>query len=295
MQHDAKLIAESQMVRSRRTYTRKHDHAEIAKNLISMARNGDPRPKQIDGISGKFLSIMTCEKHPYYDAQTDATLRAIRPEWFKKSKHASASRKTKLLELARSGAPRPTTDKGYGDRYGRTYDVLGNALSHYLSPNCLSYDEAFATEIYALRPDWFPKGRRELTKKEFLELARSGGARPSRSRLDNYCQKGSGSYDAEFAAELRQLRPDWFWTETDRLKAELLKLASDGGPRPSAKNTGLILYRAFRRYTRENEKPDAALIAELQTIRPDWFGPLTRAWDGNGGWTLTGGLMRKRQ
>lgn len=115
-------------------------------------------------------------------------------------------------------------------------------------------------------------------KRMILEIAESGGPRPKQrsklgSALCSYLKKGSGGcYDADFEAQLRKIRPDWFVTQTDianQKKAEILKLAREGKPRPSQRTR---LGQALSSYlTKKRRGYDAEFEKELRAIRPDWF------------------------
>jgi hypothetical protein len=236
----------------------KHNRVAITESLLQMAEGGAPRPKQLQGIEGKFLSGLTCEKHAYYDREFDEKIRSIRPDWFPKPKHNPQSLKDQILVAARSGHPRPR---------GRT----GNALSHYLNRKCLSFDSLLDEEVRRLRPDWFRDSRIALAKQNFIKSAKAGEPRPDSGILTSYTQPSSEGYDEVFSATLRELRPDWFFNKTEEIKRELLEHARRGGDRPSLKNTGLRLYRGFRRYTRAQEQYDSDFVEKLKEIRPDWF------------------------
>jgi len=144
----------------------------------------------------------------------------------------SEEKKRRLLELAESGTKRQEKS-----------DKLGIALTRYCSGGC--YDYSFDKLIRGLRPDWFIPTATS-TKAELLKLAESGASRPSSSAwakyqenplpsgtveeaehvedvydaaireqrlgraLINYTNKSRKTYDAEFDAKVRALRPDWF-------------------------------------------------------------------------------------
>jgi hypothetical protein len=155
-------------------------------------------------------------------------IRAIRPEWFVKT---ADTKRSILLELARSGAKRPSSISKDPEESG-----LGRALISYtsLSARSKSYNREFDVQIRSINPGWFENtigiqhGQRFLVsssvnKSKLLELARSGANKPSRSSKDpeehrlsallysyvsGYCKQ----YDAAFDKELSALRPDWFPT-----------------------------------------------------------------------------------
>jgi hypothetical protein len=140
-------------------------------------------------------------------------------------------------------------------------------------------------------------------KRRLLELAESGAAKPDKSdklcaALIRYC--GGGCYDDEFNKQIRALRPDWFADTAAAIKAELLKLAESGAPRPSS--SAWLKYqanplpsstvdeaehaedvydvaiaeqrlgRALINYTNKSRKTyDADFDAKIRALRPDWF------------------------
>lgn len=135
------------------------------------------------------------------------------PDWIATQFEKAKSKKEELIELARSGAPKPP-------RYSR----LGTALSDYLYGH--SRDDIFAATIKALRPDWFTrvKENAEGNKRELLALAESGAAKPLFKTklgraLSNYTSR-SKSYDAIFDAKIRALRPDWFQSKPSEKKGK---------------------------------------------------------------------------
>jgi hypothetical protein len=148
-------------------------------------------------------------------------------------------------------------------------------------------------------------GTSEEKKRRLLELAESGTKRPEKSdklgiALTRYCN--GGCYDYNFDKLIRGLRPDWFTpliTATST-KAELLKLAESGTPRPSSSAwtkyqenplpSGTIeeaehaediyhaaieeqrLGRALINYTNKTRKIyDAKFDMKIRVLRSDWF------------------------
>jgi hypothetical protein len=176
--------------------------------------------------------------------------------------------------MARDGEKRPSnTSKNTEEMY------LGRALCNYTSKKSRCYSREFDVEIREARPDWFD--RVAFDKRKLLEMARNGEKRPSKSKntekrhlgraLYNYISKSKNrddrriSYDPEFDAEIRRLRPDWFEDTTIPKKRKLLEIAKSGGKRPIG-----ALGQTLSRYTRPYVF-DQEFDREIRAARPDWF------------------------
>ncbi len=108
------------------------------KQLLKMARNGEPRPSSKRTTLGQALcSYVGCA----YDAEFDKQIRTLAPHWFVKSSEVN---KKKLLEMARNREPRP---------HCKT-TPLGQALTHYTSKSRSCYDAAFDAKIRKAAPHW---------------------------------------------------------------------------------------------------------------------------------------------
>lgn len=129
----------------------------------------------------------------------------MRLDWFVNQRDGSREKKELFLKMAREGKPRPKWNT-----------KLGKCLHNYLTRSVRTYDPEFEKQLKEIRPDWFVTCY-DLAKQNkviLLEMARNGDPRPSRKTklgkaLSNYLSNGN-CYDAEFAAEIRKLRPDWF-------------------------------------------------------------------------------------
>lgn len=202
-----------------------------------------------------------------YDAEFDAEIRRLQPDWF----YDSVAENTRLLiQIAKSGAPKPTKKTRLGQALGR---YTSNRSSRYCQ---LEFDD----EIRALRPDWFPtkpKTSGEEIKSTLLSMSR----RPSSSKnasdelrlasaLYNYTNKNSNDYDAEFDAQMRALHPDWLEHRSDRNKRLLFELAQlEQEEKPNCK---IALGAALQRYTNENSGVfDPEFNAKIREMRPGWF------------------------
>jgi hypothetical protein len=116
--------------------------ADLAKDkLIEMAKLGEDRPNSKTYFGAKLCSY-TNKSSRCYDAEFDVEIRELRPDWFENTARIA---KDKLIEMAKRGEDRPNQRK----------HPLGQALCHYISKNCSSYDAEFDAQIRELRPDWF--------------------------------------------------------------------------------------------------------------------------------------------
>jgi hypothetical protein len=106
--------------------------------LLDLAKSGADKP--LSGTKMRnYIGIYTTKSQVCYDPEFTKKIKAIRPDWFISKSH---TRKQELLELARSGAKKPTK---------RT--TIGLALIRYINKRC--YDPEFTKQIKTLRPDWF--------------------------------------------------------------------------------------------------------------------------------------------
>jgi len=219
------------------------------------------------------LASYTRKSHGFYDPIFDKRIRELRPDWFRKRK--PGKNKKELLELAKSGAKKPSST-----------EKLGNVLGNYTCESACSYDPVFDEKIRELRPDWFINTA-DIKKKQLLKLARSGEKRPSNMAKDpeerrlgralcNYTVMSQGIYDPVFDKKIRELRPDWFENTTIKKKEKLLKLAKSGGKKPSnmAKDPEeRRLGNALINYISKNRRNarDPAFDRKIRKLRPDWF------------------------
>jgi len=228
----------------------------------------DPKERKL----ARNLASYTSKSHDFYDPIFDKRIRELRPDWFRKRK--PGKNKKELLELAKSGAKRPS----------RT-EKLGSVLASYTCKSACSYDPVFDKRIRELRPDWFRKRKPGKNKKELLELARSGAKRPSNMAKDpeerrlgnaliNYISKNR-TCDPIFDKKIRKLRPDWFINTADLRKEELLKLAKSGAKRPSRtakdpeeRKLGQVLHSYL---DKSHGSYDPVFDKKIRRLRPDWF------------------------
>ena len=235
-----------------------------------MAKNGEDRPSG-ESSTGDRLIRCTNLKSSSYDAEFDKQIREIRPDWFITKFDVANQKKQKLLEMARSGEDKPNYKN----------HILGRILYGYCYPTSSSYDAEFDKQIRELRPDWFITqfDVANQKKQKLLEMARSGEDRPSGKKhtlgkaVCYYCCPTSGSYDAEFDKQIRELRPDWFITRFDvanQKKQKLLEMARNGEDKPRQRKHQLSM--VFQHYTNHNNKCyDSKFTEEIKELRPDWF------------------------
>jgi superfamily II DNA or RNA helicase len=249
--------------------------------LIELAKSGADRPNcsSEDRETKRLGSILVCytsdrSRDPIFNKQ----IRTLRPDWFEDT---AATSKAKLIELAKSGADRPSsTSKILVEK------SLGIKLKHYANKNSDSFDPAFNIQIRALRPDWF-EDTAATSKAKLIELAKSGADRPSQSTekqedeiklsrsLSCYTNEKNGSFDLIFNAKIRKLRPDWFEDTVVINKAKLIELAKGGAGRPNGTSKDRYekkLGRALVCYTNESSNTfDIVFNKQIRMLRPDWF------------------------
>jgi hypothetical protein len=165
-----------------------------------MARRGEDRPHRKSFLGNKLCHYIS-KNSGCYDAEFDTQIRELRPDWFENTARIN---KDELIAMAKRGEDRPFQKK----------HPLGGALIRYTNKNSGCYDAEFDVEIRELRPDWF-EDTVKINKDELIAMARRGEDRPHRksflgNKLCHYISKNSSCYDAEFDAEIRELRPDWF-------------------------------------------------------------------------------------
>lgn len=241
--------------------------------FLKMARAGKPKPVWNDKL-GMSLYGYTSEKNECYDADFAKKIRTLRPDWFVSqclSKlRATANNKATLIEMAKSGKPRP-----------KFRSKTGNRLSSYTRKISKRYDSDFDKQIRKTRPDWFDFGRYESAsrnKAKLLEMAKAGLSRPHwkhimAKRLSRYTSELNTAYDIGFDREIRKLRPDWFFypdKSANKKKAKLLKIARNGLSRPSCKKDRLG--GCLVNYTcKRNSAYDSDFDERIRKLRPDWF------------------------
>ena len=234
--------------------------AENKKELLVRGRAGEPKPRhngtELSVTGSKLGTVLTnyiYESSGCYDPVFAAEIREAAPHWFV---NTVAKNKETLLQMARTGEPRPNKET----------EKIGANLVSYISRSHGSYDPVFDSEIRRLAPHWFIT---EWRKRESLKMARTGKPRPhwatdlGRS-LARYMSAKSSGFDPVFAAEIRKLRPDWA-DKVAAKKQRILEMVEK--PKSSSK-----IYHSFRSYITKNMRAyDPAFDAEIRKLHPDWF------------------------
>ena len=253
------------------------------KILAQMASNGQPRPKTNSqdpcekGLARALLSYINPKKDTY-DENFRQVISEINPNWLRRGKHPKTAAekrveqtKKTLIRIAKSKKEKPRQySKNPNERF------LGSALMRYVCVTSTSYDQKFQQTISKLRPDWVSNiSKAEIaekvktTKKLLLKMAKSKGAKPSRTSndpgevrlahaLQNYCSPACYSYDVTFKKAILEANPNWFDQkretnkEIEQKKKLLLKMAKSKKSKPSryskdpnTKALGNVLRRAL--------------------------------------------------
>jgi hypothetical protein len=138
-------------------------------------------------------------------------------------------------------------------------------------------DATFKRALLQVRPDWnvTRKTHGNKLKAKLRQLATPQAPKPSGllgEAFSRYCTRpSSGMHDAAFAAEMRQLCPDWFTPSATYIKRELLTRAQRGDPKLRPTGPDRRLYWKLWGYVRLGHKTyDANFAAALFSARPDW-------------------------
>jgi hypothetical protein len=246
--------------------------------LLELAKNKEPRPTSKDASLFHALRNYTNPKSQAYDENFNREIRFLVPEWFMGQgdrkiyfEKIRAERKTKLLELAKNGSEHPiNVDK-----------KLAVSLFNYTMKSSKYFDQDFNASIRELRPDWFMRKQSRAAaenKNKLLAMAKNDEIRPTYvfdlgRFLVYYTNKSTNSYDADFDAKIRKLRPDWFCRveiERKNKKNQLLDLAKAGGEKPQSGHHPLA--RALESFTTKSKKSyDKEFDREIRKLVPHWF------------------------
>jgi len=242
---------------------------EMKKKLIEMAKSGKKRPisrsKNIEERKlGALLLSYTRSNSSNYDPEFDKEIRTIKSDWFV---DIAERRKEELIEMAESGKDRPKQ---------RTHK-LGAILSAYTNSKNRCYDPKFIKKIKKIRPDWFAS-KSDIAKKrkeELLEMAKSGKDRPKRNTnigrsSFKYTNLNSPYYDHKFTSNLKKIRPDWFITQSEKVKKnkeQLLEMAKNGEDKPG-RTTKFVLSNYV---CKVSGSYDRKFDRKIRRIKPEWF------------------------
>jgi hypothetical protein len=232
--------------------------------LLDLAKSGADKPKRTTKLRQTLFNY-TKSSQLSYDPEFTKQIKTLRPDWFVGQSDLANTKKQELLDLAKSGADKPSQKT-----------KLGKTLPNYTVESSGSYDPEFTKQIKTLRPDWF-ENTANTKKQELLELARSGADKPSQKTklgqaLCSYTIETQRCYDPEFTKKIKAIRPDWFISKSDLAntkKQELLETAKNGKVKP---HYSTKLGSAFRNYTGERSGCyDPKFTKQIKAIRPDWF------------------------
>lgn len=189
------------------------------------------------------------------------------PEWsWDPTTDRVVEKKAKLLEMARTGEPKP-----------KWQTSLGIALTCYTKTSNTERHVGFKNQLIAIGCKWFNSpvmGK----KQQLLELARNREAKPHHKTslgraLVRYVTK-SPQYDPVFKEQLVKTGCDWFKKTapsphtTEKKKKLLLEMAKKGERRPTQKTP---LGRALREYVTKRSIYYPAFREQLVQTGCDWF------------------------
>ena len=116
---------------------------EIRSQIMALVESGAPRPVENARLH-RYINEVGNMNSGSYDFNFSRKLKKLRPDWFEKKKPTFTPGRLEILEIAKSGAEKPSTSTAIGKR-----------LSGYLNSSKLDYDGNFDRLIRELRPDWF--------------------------------------------------------------------------------------------------------------------------------------------
>ena len=255
--YDSELDAEIRMSKPNwKKPNRKNNKAQNMEDLLTLARNGEPRPAG-GSILGNALVNYTSKRTEF-----DVKIRKLCPDWFKKGKMGKQNMQ-ELLKIAETeGALRP-----------HCKTRLGKNLFRYTCKSTSEYNQEFDEKIRQLKPEWFDIAKRRVArnKQKLLDMAKNGCPPPPdgttlNQSLRHYTCPNSTAYDPEFTAQLCKIAPLWIVIGK---KEKLLEMAKDGLPRPSYET---VLGRSLIYYTSQSHNGyDPIFDTEIRKLRPDWF------------------------
>lgn len=248
-----------------------HSADENKKKLLEMAKNGEERPHYSTPL-GAGLNGYINETHDVYDAEFRNQINLIRPEWLVMSSDRVEYKKLELIDIAYYDQPLPHHKN----------HPLGVVIRAYTDKNNAAYDAEFDAFIRNLRPDWF------VTKKDIVisyinkltVIAKSNAPKPPYFTkgeslgkwLSNLTTKGKPNYNAEFDKMIRDRRPDWFITQSDKANKNKENLYNIAVRSDSERLTDKRLKEQLHRYTSKNGGSyDAKFDKKIRKLAPHWF------------------------
>jgi hypothetical protein len=146
----------------------------------------------------------------------------------------------------------------------------GVELGHYTNKSSSCYDPDFDKAIRECHPSWFVDTAEEK-KKELLAMPKGCERPEAQSRLGRslavYINPSQGSFDPDFAKNIKAKQLDWF-NDAKGNKEKILAMLT-GSKRPNSKTP---LGRAFPNYiTEDSTSYDAVFTKQIKERQPGWF------------------------
>jgi hypothetical protein len=232
--------------------------AEKKKELKRRHDAGEPRPYH-KTKEGKSLRHYICKTNNSFDL----AFRESIPNWLKENVHFKM--KQEFLEMAKNGEDKP-------------YHKIHPMFHWFTNPNPKNklFDAEFVKQIKKLAPKWIDRSI-DRNKKQLLEMAKKGLPRPKHnsklgSLLSTYTLKSCKMYDAEFATQINTLRPDWFISQSDRVrqkKQKFLRMARNGEDKSKLSKKEKT---QFGQYVTPNGRSyDPTFMEQMKIVGPIWF------------------------
>jgi hypothetical protein len=235
---------------------------EKVERLLNMAKANEPRPKR--GTKEERVLRSYCDsKDSAYDPVFLDQLKKINPNWIPAS-HGEQRDQTKkqLLDLAASGAKKPTYRQSY----------LAKRFSDFTNRYSRFYDAEFTQVIKNLNPNWFVDPI-ENAKQLIVQMAQDGKPKPVVKRktigwkFHRWTNPKSRWFDRKLYDQLKSIRPDWFLSSSYKKKETLFNLAAQKMPRPKDS-----LAHCLNAYTQKSSKCyDQYFTKEIKLLAPHWF------------------------
>lgn len=234
------------------------------RQLLEMARRGEPKPSIKKTKIGIFLYCCMSESSPRHDPAFSKEIMELVPHWSLANRLEIMNQKKQLLlKIAKKKEPRPARKT-----------KIEQALKSYTAKTSSCHDPAFSKEIMELVPHWFVNLRTEVVnhkRQQLLKMARRGEPRPKiTSRLGqtlfSYIKKTSGSYNPAFRKKIEKIAPDWLLTGPQLKKQKLLYMARRKKPRPEP---GSALYMTLYRFISKKSKSyDPVFAKKIKKLAP---------------------------
>lgn len=152
------------------------------------------------------------------------------------------------------------------------------------------YNPELVCELQTLRPDWFLNSstKKAYRKSELFLQAKSQLSKPSLAAKDthennlarwlrSYVTPYSGNYDYDFALALQEVAPNWFKSDTELEKQQLLKdiAIMDNDQAPSCNSESpfeqSVAFALFKYTNPFNWSYDKEFTMKIMKMKPLWF------------------------